>query len=503
MKIKFSLLSILLICTINTLIGHGISVDTFIRISNKRINTSNPAEGWINILQLQTQMHIHGASYIKTWCQSIQSYRHKPVQVTSDGQTNCHMQLIFSSNHHNNLRCTPDQLFYVLPQDIQQKFTSHQKHCPAFIDYDDNQRAINSGYWAQACTLQKGQILLRENWDGRGAGIVVTQVNFQAKPLEIYNLDVADDHTYLVTTYNIVTHNSHLGPVLSYNNVTKGCEAAVATGIFAGLASWLGGFGLSASGEGLLTFGISTTVGTPVLIAVGTLGAGLMAWQAFSWFGHKHVKQSSQFKIPQIHNIWANLNPPNLPCGASGAKSTEIAIPTCEAQKILHNNAPVCGGTTQLPKEPVTNCKSTQVKDTKIIACPSAQQNYVANDLSTEKLGLEESSTKIFSEPNSTELSDEDIKKIIKKFTDKTNESTKKRSKLFVNENGNIVEANKDFDSMPLSNIKNLPQINGKTGKLNSEWNVTVREKSEDTRPTLEFYNFKNKKRIKIRYGSK
>lgn len=69
------------------------------------------------------------------------------------------------------------------------------------------------------------------------------------------------------------------------------------------------------------------------------------------------------------------------------------------------------------------------------------------------------------------------------------------RSKLFERTGGNNV-ANKEFDSLKSSEVKDIP--GGRVGKLSDGRNVIVRERSSDGRPTLEIQSGKN--RIKSRY---
>ena len=65
------------------------------------------------------------------------------------------------------------------------------------------------------------------------------------------------------------------------------------------------------------------------------------------------------------------------------------------------------------------------------------------------------------------------------------------------NKTGGIDDANDDFDSLNLQNVKEIP--GGRTGKLPDGRKINVRDHSSDGRPTLEIQDGKNK--IKIRYG--
>lgn len=74
---------------------------------------------------------------------------------------------------------------------------------------------------------------------------------------------------------------------------------------------------------------------------------------------------------------------------------------------------------------------------------------------------------------------------------------TKGRSKLF-EKKGGLNQANKDFDGLIPSEVKDIP--GGRVGKLSDGSIVIVRSKSSDGRPTLEVQKGKNK--IKFRYDT-
>lgn len=71
-------------------------------------------------------------------------------------------------------------------------------------------------------------------------------------------------------------------------------------------------------------------------------------------------------------------------------------------------------------------------------------------------------------------------------------------SKIF-EKKGGFADAQKDFNRLKLSNVRNIDK--GKIGILKDGRKVNVRNWSRDGRPTLEIS--KGKKRIKIRYGKK
>jgi len=64
------------------------------------------------------------------------------------------------------------------------------------------------------------------------------------------------------------------------------------------------------------------------------------------------------------------------------------------------------------------------------------------------------------------------------------------------NKSGGYNSANKDFDSLGLSNVKKIE--GGRVGKLKDGRTVVVRKKSSEGHPTLEIQD--GKRRIKIRY---
>lgn len=69
-------------------------------------------------------------------------------------------------------------------------------------------------------------------------------------------------------------------------------------------------------------------------------------------------------------------------------------------------------------------------------------------------------------------------------------QETTGRSKLFERTGGNTA-ANKEFDSLAPTDIKEIP--GGRVGKLPDGRTVIVRERSTDGRPTLEIQSGKNR----------
>ena len=77
-------------------------------------------------------------------------------------------------------------------------------------------------------------------------------------------------------------------------------------------------------------------------------------------------------------------------------------------------------------------------------------------------------------------------------------DKTKGQSKIY-EKSGGFSDAQRDFNRLKLSNVRNIDK--GKIGVLRDGRKVNVRSWSKDRRPTLEIA--KGRKRIKIRYGKK
>lgn len=110
---------------------------------------------------------------------------------------------------------------------------------------------------------------------------------------------------------------------------------------------------------------------------------------------------------------------------------------------------------------------------------------------------LEDNSTN--ADPNNPDPDDEKadqakIDQVLKNTTARP--ATKGRARQY-DKNGGINQANADFDSMALSNIRNIP--NGRMGKMKDGTMVNVRSTSSGKEPTLEIQI--PKKPIKIRYN--
>ena len=317
-----------LVSVAQNLSGHGVASETFVSILD--INANNFESAWMQIDQLQDCIHEKN-TLVKTWPEQQLEFRSKAVCATSKGDINCYIELWLVANPYQTLRCAPDQLFYVLPPPIIDHDLIHQSaHGPTYVRYHNLNQAIKAGYWAQACTLQPGQILLRENHDQVGAGIQVTQVDFKAQALNVYNLDVTDDHTFLITRFNIVTHNSELNAMFAQQIVQHSSQIAAATGLLATIGNWLSAAGITTGSTGLFTVVISAPLSAPVLIAVSTVGAGLVAWHVFNFWGRKHVDCRQDFDLSSLQNTRAQLDKLPVSCGLQQAKSVEAGLSTCD-----------------------------------------------------------------------------------------------------------------------------------------------------------------------------
>lgn len=83
-------------------------------------------------------------------------------------------------------------------------------------------------------------------------------------------------------------------------------------------------------------------------------------------------------------------------------------------------------------------------------------------------------------------------------------EKTSPRIKQF-EKDGDFSTALEDFKSLAPAEIKDII-VKGKPGKVGTlpdGRTANVRAESDDKRPTLEIYNQKNGRKIKIRYGNK
>jgi len=111
----------------------------------------------------------------------------------------------------------------------------------------------------------------------------------------------------------------------------------------------------------------------------------------------------------------------------------------------------------------------------------------------------EAASEKDLEEKEKKKISEAAVGKVLEGAKDGEKTSSKKLTQY--EKPGGYPEALKDFKSMPLSDIKKDGDV--LIGTLPDGRRVNVRLGSKDGRPTLEIYNHKDKKCIKIRYGNK
>ena len=147
--------------------------------------------------------------------------------------------------------------------------------------------------WVPACKLQVGQHLLRDNYDQRGNSVAITKLELCKQALPIYTLEVAQDHTFLVTSYCVVTHNHFLTPAVG-DSFSCLCAQSAATSGFTG---WLA----SLMGEELFSWGTISSVSTAgVVLATATVG-GLVALGAIYYFGDgKRADYQVKFNVPKV-----------------------------------------------------------------------------------------------------------------------------------------------------------------------------------------------------------
>jgi hypothetical protein len=507
-----------LVSVAQNLSGHGVAGETLVSILPSKSNALEFA--WMQIDQLQDCIHEKN-TLVKTWPEQQLEFRSKAVCATSKGDINCYIELWLVANPYQTLRCAPDQLFYVLPPPIIDHDLIHQSaHGPTYVRYHNLNQAIKAGYWAQACTLQPGQILLRENHDQVGAGIQVTQVDFKAQALKVYNLDVTDDHTYLITRFNIVTHNSELNAMFAQQIVQHSSQIAAATGLLATIGNWLSAAGITTGSTGLFTVGISAPLSAPVLIAVSTVGAGLVAWHVFNFWGRKHVDYRQNFDLSSLQNTRAQLDKLPVSCGLQQAKSVEAGLSTCDAPNLTTQT--LLGGKLIGADKPlVTSCPtSLTLLGTWQVLAPDinclanlptlvALQNLDLNAIRTENketgclkndFGLDSENLDVTMQESKT---DEEIHQEVVQLVDDFLKPIKiedvKKSKIYV-KNGSILELDKDFASFQFAVTEEKETIKGKikVGHLPNGWKMVARH-SEDGRPTLEIQRG-HKNKYKVRY---
>lgn len=129
----------------------------------------------------------------------------------------------------------------------------------------------------------------------------------------------------------------------------------------------------------------------------------------------------------------------------------------------------------------------------------------IANDAETNPVTAQpiieqleaNASTSSTGSPNDPEDEESDQDKIDKVLENTTaRPATKGRARQY-DKDGGFSQANADFDSMKLNNIRNIPD--GRVGKMNNGTMVNVRSVSSGKEPTLEIQI--PKKPIKIRYN--
>ncbi len=102
-------------------------------------------------------------------------------------ESNCFIRISFDTNCQNDILCTPSQELY----------------------------SIQRNRFISACKLRAGDRLLSLYNDS----VTVHAITLMQKPLKVYALEVAHDHTYIVGNYGIVAHNMVLPELISVGTI--------------------------------------------------------------------------------------------------------------------------------------------------------------------------------------------------------------------------------------------------------------------------------------------
>lgn len=200
--------------------AHGFGANTQIKlydsgVSKRARHSQKVPECYQSLCQIYDCTLDH-ALKVKSYSLQTDSWSFNSIKKAGLSETNCYMRIWLDRSVINVIECTPSQEFY----DV------------------DLQR------WVQACQLCVGRHLLRDGSDGYGSIIEVLGVELVSQPLPVYMIEVANDHTFLVTGLNVLTHNMTLEPSLFYAGGgvlanTLSCGAAGSTfgpvGTFAGV----------------------------------------------------------------------------------------------------------------------------------------------------------------------------------------------------------------------------------------------------------------------------
>ena len=218
---KYFFLTITILFLHSQVKAHGFGANTQIKtydsdVARYRRFENQGLECWQSIRQIYEYTM---AKTLKAKSYDLQTGRwvFQPVEKVGISETNCYIRIRVDQSIINVIECTPSQEFY----------------------------EVNLQCWLPACQLHTGNHLLRDGSDGNGSSIEVVDVELVAQPLSVYMIEVANYHTFVVTSLNIATHNMILEPTLLYvgeaafaNSLS--CGAAGSTfgpiGTFAGVA---------------------------------------------------------------------------------------------------------------------------------------------------------------------------------------------------------------------------------------------------------------------------
>ena len=179
------LLSLLFICFIFEISGHGFGART-------SVQQENICKSIESLFQNLRQKKLWVSSY------DFNSNTVITAQVKAVGESisNCYVQISFDDNPNNDILCTPSQEFYVAH--LQQWIAAFQQHVGDELLSAHGMHPIKS-------------------------------IDFIKKPLKVYALEIEKTHNFFVVPYGILTHNMPLP--LAF---TVGLGVSFGTGAIAG-----------------------------------------------------------------------------------------------------------------------------------------------------------------------------------------------------------------------------------------------------------------------------
>lgn len=186
----------------HALSAHGFASTTLIRSSKKH--------SWFIIEQTAYRSKERKKQCVTSYDPDTASWTTKRVTGGAYATTNCYCRLSFDEDPHNDIICSPTQLFY------------------RFAD----------AVWVPAYELKVNDLLLAE----QGTHICLHNLVLVKEHLKLHTIQVEDTHTFLVGVYGIVAHNM-LVPVSAVVGLTVpfGVEWGGAAGSFFGPPGIIGG----------------------------------------------------------------------------------------------------------------------------------------------------------------------------------------------------------------------------------------------------------------------